>query len=99
MGKSKSSRGRRVRPHHVPPGGGSFITGELAGVMIVAQLSDPDNPPCPGVVVIHVDGSFGCASCGSVADWFHDDDQLEPCTRAAVADLGDFHCRRCRDRA
>jgi len=67
---------------------------ERETVQMIAMLSDPSNPPCPGPVAIHVDGAFECtAGCEGVRFAYHDTDSVAPCP-AGATELG-HSCDRC----
>jgi hypothetical protein len=77
-----------------PPG--VQLCPEHEAIYAIGLLQDPANPPCPGPIVVHLDGVIEChGGCDGVALAFH-----EPGTTAACDALVDdvdlaAACLRC----
>ena len=53
---------------------------EFGAVMFIGTVDDPRNPPCPGPVVVHADGTIECeAGCAGVARAYHGAGNTVPC--------------------
>lgn len=69
---------------------------ELDAVRIIAAADNPRNPPCPGPLAIHQDGTIACLSmCEGIMLRFHGDDAPTPCNQL-VLPLDYWRCERCR---
>jgi hypothetical protein len=69
--------------------------GEFGAVMFIGMVDDPANPPCPGPVVVHEDGSIECeGGCGGVAFAYHGPGSTVGCDIHGGSTS--FRCRRCR---
>lgn len=78
--RNHQRRGSRYTPPK-PPLDTGVTQAEIGAVIVIAQGQDPDNPPCPGPILVHVDGSIEChgPECDGVMVMFHDEDTTEAC--------------------
>lgn len=67
---------------------------EYGAIMYIATVDDPANPPCPGPVVVHVDGTIECeGGCEGVRHAYHGPGSTYACDAAGGSTS--WRCSRC----
>ena len=70
--------------------------GEFGALMFLSMVDDPANPPCPGPIVVHADGSIECeGGCEGIKHAYHGPGRTVACDVAGGSTS--WRCSRCED--